>query len=193
MQKRKVLYAVLGVVGLLTILVVGVGAVYAQGPRPPVDATRDEECSCGEEGGYGRGRWMRDGQERGMRGESLVEVTAEVTGLSKEEVVAALESGQTFAQIAEAQGVDPQAIVDAFIAEREEMLKEAVAEGRLTQEQADQMLDEMTEHLSERLDEPWTPFGGTEGWEGRGRMGRSGFECGQRPGAGFPARFFPHR
>ena len=190
MQKRKVLYAVLGVVGLLTVLVVGVGSAYAHGPRPPTDVIRDEECLCGEEDGYGRGRWMRDGQVWGMRGDSLVEVTAEVTGLSEQEVITALESGQTFAQIAEAAGVDPQAIVDAFVAEREEVLEAAVSEGRLTQEQADEMLEEMSEHLAERLSEPWTPFGGAEGWSGHGRMGRGPFGHGPRPGIG---RFFPHR
>ncbi|HHS98003.1 MAG TPA: hypothetical protein ENK08_08930 [Chloroflexi bacterium] len=189
MRKRKMLYAVLGTVGLLSVLLAaGVGTVYAYGPRPPVDVPQEVECPYWASG-EGVGGWMRGGLRWGMRGVSLVEATAQATGLSEDEVIAALESGQTFAQIAEAQGVDPQAIVDAFVAEREEMLEEAVSEGRLTQEQADEMLEEMSEHLAERLSEPWTPFGGTEGWNGHGRpTGR-----GMRPGAGFPSRFFPHQ
>lgn len=197
MQKRKVLYTVLGTVGLLSVLLaVGVGAVYAYGPRPPVDGSRYAECPYWEDGaafGWRMHGWrMHGGPVWGMRGGSLVEATAEATGMSHEEVVAALADGQTFAQIAEAAGVDPKAIVDAFVTERKEMLQEAVSEGRLTQEQADQMLEEMTEHISERLDEPWTAFCG-EGWHGRGRMGRRGFEYGLCPGAGFPSRFSPCR
>ena len=164
MLKRKGLYGVLGAVGVLVILFGAVGAVYAQGPRPPVDdRPLDEECPYYEGGGYAHGGWMRPGW--GMGGFSLVDATAEATGLTADEVVAALQDGQTFAQIAEAQGVDPQAIVDAFLAERETRLEEAVDEGRLTQEQADEMLAEMAEHLTDRLDEEWTPhpFGGRMG------------------------------
>jgi hypothetical protein len=113
-----------------------------------------------------------------------VGATAEATGLTVGEVVALLQDGQTFAQIAEAQGVDPQAIVDALLAEREAVLEEAVAEGRLTQEQADGMLAEMAEHLPDRLEEEWTPrpFGG-----GVGRRG--GFGRGIIPGSRFSPRW----
>jgi hypothetical protein len=42
--------------------------------------------------------------------------------------------------------------VAALIAPRAELLNQAVADGRLTQEQADAMLEEMTEHLTEQLE-----------------------------------------
>jgi hypothetical protein len=114
----------------------------------------------------------------------LVDATAEATGLTVEEVVAALQEGQTFAQIAEAQGVDPQAIVDVFLAERKAALDQAVADGRLTQEQADQMLEQMAEHVSEQLEQPWAPrpFGDS-------RTGRGHFGHWSRPGTGFAPRF----
>jgi len=119
------------------------------------------------------GGWMW-----GMRGFSLVDATAEATGLTVDEVIAALQEGQTFAQIATEHGVDPQAIVDAFLADRKAALEQAVADGRLTQEQADQMLKEMAEHVSARLEQAWSPrLGG-------GRMGRGGSGCGAQPGAG---------
>ncbi|HIE38569.1 MAG TPA: hypothetical protein EYH30_09035 [Anaerolineales bacterium] len=185
MLKRKSLYAVLGVVGVLVILLGAIGAVYAQGPRPPVDDRPfDGECPYYEDGGYARRGRMRPG--RGMGGFSLVDGTAEATGLTEEEVVAALREGQTFAEIAEAQGVDPRAIVDRLLAERKELLEEAVAEGRLTQERADEMLEEMAEHLSEHLEEGWTDRHGADGDHSFG--GRRG-----RPGAGFAPRVSPRR
>jgi len=174
MLKRKSLYVVLGIVSLLAVLLGAVGVAYAQGPQPPLGDRpfcNDGSCDCD-------GR-MAGGLSFGMRGFSLVDATAEATGLTVDEVIAALQAGQTFAQIAEEQGVDPQAIVDAFLADRQAVLEQAVADGRLTQEQADEMLAEMTEHVSERLDETWTPqsFGG-------GRMGRSGSQGGAQPGTG---------
>jgi uncharacterized protein (DUF433 family) len=182
MLKRKSLYVVLGIVSLLAVLLGAVGVAYAQGPQPPLGDRpfcNDGSCDCDGQ--------MVGGLSFGMRGFSLVDATAEATGLTVDEVIAALQAGQTFAQIAEEQGVDPQAIVDAFLADRQAVLEQAVADGRLTQEQADEMLAEMTEHVSERLDETWTPqsFGG-------GRMGRSGSggssEGGTQPGTGFGPR-----
>jgi hypothetical protein len=124
----------------------------------------------------------------GKRGFSLVDAAAEVTGLTAEEVITALQEGETFAEIAEAEGVDPQAIADAFLAEREAALEEAVADDRLTEEQADRMLEQMTEHVSERLEESWMPhsFGG-------GRMGPPMGGCGgwAQPRSGFGPRFSP--
>lgn len=164
MLKRKSLYVVLGAVSLLVVLLGAVGVAYAQGPQPPLDDRPFCDsglCDCGSR--------MAGGLSFGMRGFSLVDATAEATGLTVDEVIAALQDGQTFAQIAEEQDVDPQAIVDAFLADRQAALEQAVADGRLTREQADEMLAEMTEHVSVRMEQTWTPraFGG-------GRMGQSG-------------------
>ncbi|HUV90962.1 MAG TPA: hypothetical protein VMY80_15005 [Anaerolineae bacterium] len=178
MLKRKSLYVVLGAVSLLAVLLGAVGVAYAQGPQPPLDdrpLCNSGSCDCG-------GR-MAGGLSFGMRGFSLVDATAETTGLTVDEVIAALQEGQTFAEIAQAQGVEPQAIVDAFLADRQAALEQAVADGRLTQEQADEMLAEMTEHVSVQMEQTWMPraFGG-------GRMGRSGSgggsEGGTQPGSG---------
>ena len=182
MLKHKRLYVALGIVGALVVLAGTVGVAYAQGPQPPVD---DCPCGCGDGGRMGGGPGW------GMQGSSLVDATAEATGLPVDEVIAALQEGQTFAQIAEAQGVDPQAIVDAFLADRKAALEQAMADGRLTQEQADRMLEEMTEHVSERLAQAWSPR-----FFGDGRMGRGSLESGwdmpgrsNRQGAGRAPRF----
>jgi len=175
MFKNKTL-VVIGVVGALTLLLGGVGVAYAyaQGPQPPVeDGTF-----------YGRGRFPGGGMfgfggvfsdEAPMRGRtSLVGATAEVTGLSDEEVIAALNEGQTFADIAEGAGVDPQEIVDAAVAEHEARLQAAVDAGRLTNEQMEQMFEDVREHVTDELDETHEPrlFGGGRFGAG-GLLGRS--------------------
>ena len=177
MLKHKGLYVVLGIAGALVALLGTVGVAYAQGPQPPVD---NRSFRNNDTYGYASpmgGGWM------GMRGYSLVDATAEATGLTVDEVIAELQAGQTFAQIATEQGVDPQAIVDAFVAERKATLDEAVADGRLTQEQVDQMLAEMTEHLSEQLDQTWTPGSFSNGGMGQGNAG-----SGVQQGTGFASR-----
>lgn len=172
MSKHKAMYAMLGVVGAVVLLLGAVGVAYAQGPQPPAGNGPSYGCSgCGYAGGTcGYGGGVAGGPIWGMEGFSLVDATATATGLPVDQVIAALQEGKTFAQIAEESGVDPQAIVDVFLADREAELAQAVAEGRITQEQADQMLAEMAEHVSARLDLAWTPrsFGG-------GRMGTSAF------------------
>jgi len=188
MFKHRGLYVALGMVGALVVLMGSVGVAYAQGPQPPV-AERPfyRSGDCDGSGAYGTAGGVGGGWAWGMGGFSLVDATAEATGLTVDEVIAFLEEGQTFAQIAEAQGVTPQAIVDAFLADRAAALEQAVADGRLTQEQADQMLEEMAEHIYEHLEQPWTPrdFGG-------GRMGRGSLGRGVQTGAGSAHRFSPH-
>ena len=72
--------------------------------------------------------------------------------MTVEELSAALAEGKTVAEIAAEQGVELGALVAALIAPRAEFLNQAVVDGRLTQEQADAMLEEMTEHLTWQLE-----------------------------------------
>ncbi|MBN1815523.1 MAG: hypothetical protein JXA14_27065 [Anaerolineae bacterium] len=132
----------------------------------------------GPRGGHpgGMGGWM-GGYEN-----SLMAVAADQLGMAVDELVAALQDGETtIADLASAQGLDPQVIADEYIAGRADLLAQAVADGRITQEQADLMLDHMAEEVVEHLSEPF-PFGGhgqggclggtgTPGSFGRGRMG----------------------
>jgi len=116
----------------------------------------------------GSGNGNGPGGCRGDHANSLVAVAAETLGMERADLVAELQDGKTIAQVAEEQGVDIQAIVEAFLAPRAEMLAEAVAEGRITQEQADRMLDRMTEKVTKRLNEPFSPRDGFESGHGYG-------------------------
>ena len=118
----------------------------------------------GKLGGFARGfaKGYRMGGWMGGPENSLIAVAADQLDLSVKDLLAELRDGKTIAQVAEERGVEPQAIVEAFIAVRSETLSEAVADGRITQERADWMLEHMEEEATEHLNEPF-PFG-----EGRG-------------------------
>jgi hypothetical protein len=177
MLRNKKWYIVLGVAGALVLLLGGVGIAYAQRPRPASEGelflggglSRD----AGPFGGQTLGRAIPQAAlHRGLfRGSgplwALVGVTADVTGLSEEDVVTALKDGQPIAAIAESQDVDPQEIVDAAVAQAEARLQEAVDNGRLTEEQMDRILERLAEELPERLEEPWEPGGPAGGVLGR--------------------------
>ncbi len=106
----------------------------------------------GRGGGYGLGGGR--GGAWGGPDNSLVAVAANVLGMDQTELVAALNSGQTIADVAKAKGVALDKIVDAFIARRAEALNQAVTDGRLTQAQADTMLATMKANVTAQLSAP---------------------------------------
>jgi hypothetical protein len=100
-----------------------------------------------------------------------MDAAAEALGISEAQLSKRLRNGRTLQQIAKAQGKDyadvKAAIRDAVKTE----LDAAVEDGTLTQQQADEMLEHLTEHLDEGRF-----FGG------RG-PGGPGFRGGPPPGA----------
>lgn len=89
---------------------------------------------------------------------SLVAIAAEQLAMSQTDLVAALQSGKTVAQVAAEQKVDTSTIVDAFIAPRADLLNQRFADGQLTQAQADTMLAVIKAHVTEQLNQPWTEW-----------------------------------
>ncbi|MFZ1491065.1 MAG: hypothetical protein WAS51_14100, partial [Ilumatobacteraceae bacterium] len=70
-------------------------------------------------GGHGRhGRFMRG-----------LSTAAETIGITEEELATALRDGQTIAEVAEANSVDPQTVIDALVAEAETRITTMVNEG----------------------------------------------------------------
>ena len=62
---------------------------------------------------------------RGHRGDSLA-AAAEAIGISEDDLRTALEDGQSIAQVAEAEGVDVQIVIDALVADATERLEAAI-------------------------------------------------------------------
>jgi uncharacterized protein YidB (DUF937 family) len=110
-----------------------------------------------------------------------LETMAEALGMTTEELVSELQDGKTVAEVAEAQGVDLDTVVDAVLAEIEERLDTLVEEGRLTQEQADERLENARERVTERMNNSPPPAGMGPG---AGMADESGAGSFQRPGRG---------
>ncbi len=161
LTRKSVVFGI--VVALLLSLVVA-GAALAQGPAnrpadvPFVDEDGDGVCDvCGEAVG-GRmmgGRWtgrggLVFGQNDAWHGATLVSVAAEQLDMTVQELVAELE-GKTLEQVIVAHGGDPTAVVEAYLAARKAVLDQLVADGRITQVQADTMLARMAEEANEHL------------------------------------------
>jgi len=161
-KKRLAVLSGLTLIVVLVASLVGTTLVFADEPTP----TPEAPFGCR---GMGLGLWGRSW--------TMFDTAAEALGLTPEEFFAELHSGKTLAEIAEEQGVELEAVQEAVNAIRVEAMTEAiqqaVEEGRISQEQADWLL--------EGLEQGFFPMGrgfgfrhGMKGGFGFGRM-RGGF------------------
>ena len=101
------------------------------------------------------------GRGPGIRG-ARIEAAAEVLGVSEDDLRTALRDGTTLAEVAEEKGVDVQDVIDALVADAKTRIAEAVTDGKITQEQADERLESLTDHIT-RLVEEGFPKGRPDG------------------------------
>lgn len=133
-----------GIAALVAALgVIAVGAVaFAQGPfgGPGIDPFG---------GGHGRFPLLNPEQAEAHH-EQMQQAMADALGMTVEELDAAHAEGKTLSEIAEGQGVDLAEMRDTMRAPFKQMLDQAVADGTLTQEQA----DSIRQHMADRQG-PW--------------------------------------
>jgi uncharacterized phage infection (PIP) family protein YhgE len=114
---------------VIALLAVGATAVYAQGGPG------------GGRGSFGGGAGLNN----------QLDAVAEALGLEADELQTALADGQTIAEVADAQGVALDDVIAALTADRADALAEQVADGSLSQEQADAMLALLEANLNQML------------------------------------------
>ena len=132
-RKTAIIVSMVALVGLLA----GATTAFAWGPREGTDARY---------GGYGA---------RG--GQGFITVVAEEIGLTQAELVAELQGGKTIEQVALEIGVDPAAIVETFVAAKQERLDQAVTNGVITDEQANEGMALIEANATDHLTQAW-PF-----------------------------------
>ncbi len=93
------------------------------------------------------GRHHRRGRRPGADGE----VVAEIIGIDVDTLREELRSGSSLADIATANGVDPQTVIDALVDAAEEHLDLAVQNGRLTEEEAADKAEQIEERVTARV------------------------------------------
>jgi hypothetical protein len=95
---------------------------------------------------------------RGHFGAGL-DAAAEAIGIESEELRAALRDGSTIAEVAEANDVDVETVVDALVADAEAHLDEAVEDGRLSEEEATERKADLPERIEALVNGERPAFG----------------------------------
>ncbi|WP_353829175.1 hypothetical protein [Agromyces sp. SYSU T0242] len=86
------------------------------------------------------------------RGHQPIEsVLDEVLGISHAELHARMDAGQNLAAVATDLGIDPQALIDALVADFSPVIDQALEDGIITQDQADDYLAQLEEAFTERV------------------------------------------
>jgi len=155
---------------LLTMMLVGILAalaitsvVSAQNPTPPAPGQ-----------GWGRGGMMgspmmgQGGMVAGSMHDYMFPLLAEKLGLTVDELTDLYAKGETFWTAAESQGFTVEQAQQMMTDARSEALDRMVADGVITQEQADWMKDHMGQGR-----------GGCGGGRGPGRGGMGGWRAAQ--------------
>ena len=168
------------------VLILGAFTVLAQDDQPTFPPTVPGYGSGmmgGQQGGMMNGRGgmmngqrggMMNGQHSGMMGSfSLPGVVAQMLDLTVDEVLTELSSGISIAELAANHGVDAQAVIDETLAQHQIALETAVANGTLSQEQADLMQANMAAMIATRVNQPWGSMSGGRGF-GHGAGGCHG-------------------
>ena len=96
----------------------------------------------------------------------------DLLGIEGEALREAFSEGQTLADVAETQGVDVQSVIDLLVGNAEDRIAQAVEDGKLTAEEAEEKLAEITDKVTDKVNN-----GG-----GFGKHGRGGHGHGRGPG-----------
>jgi lambda repressor-like predicted transcriptional regulator len=155
-KKLKYLGLALGIAALLT-LTLGT-TVFADNGDAPAAGTY-----CG---GYG---WHGFQDEQG----TCTETVSELLGLTTDEICDLRQDGSSLADIAAANGVTLEELVNAVMADKIAAVEALVADGTITQEQADLMISRMAERTEDMVTSTTTGqaqwrMGGGSGMAGQG-------------------------
>jgi hypothetical protein len=163
---KKKLLAVVGVVALITVvgLVMG-GIAIAQSETPPAQTVPATP---------GNMPWGKGFGCMGAGGWNNFDAMAKALNLTPTQLFEKLHEGKTLADIATEQGVDLTKVQEAANAERVQAMKDAIAQavkdGKITQAQADWML--------QGLEQGYMGKGRGFGFDGMGGRGMRGFRGG---------------
>lgn len=119
--------------------------------------------------GFGRGDHDGDRMLLGElkeRVEAVGEQLIALLGVDEEQLETELKAGKSLAEIATANGVEPQAVIDLLTSEAESMIDEALAEGEIEQAEADELREELLPMIGTFVN---------EGFRGLARELRGGF------------------
>lgn len=106
-----------------------------------IQAMKDELAGSDHKPGGPRGHGGGGPRHRVLDG--MFDVAANTFGVSVDDLKAALQAGQSVADVANAHSVDPAAVVTAIVDAGTAKIDQAVTDGQLTQPQADKLKDHL--------------------------------------------------
>ena len=166
-NRRATLWFLLGAFACIfaigAIFALSSGAVQAS-PLAQATATPGPKSGISPKSGYGFGH--RGGNE-------FISATASVTGLTEQEVVTELRNGKSLAQIAQGKGKTADDVIKAARTQLQDLLKQTVTNGRITQAQADAKLAQFDQAAPQVVNDTTLGLG-----PGRGFGPGSGFKGG---------------
>jgi hypothetical protein len=188
MRHKIVTVAVAGVFGATSLAIAGPALAETTAPgttttaTSPVDrikealnglvsdktltqAQADKVASTLASADLGGGRGGPGG--RGGRGPGLA-AAATALKMTEADLHTALHEGKSLAQVAKDKGVSVDTLIAALVKAEKERIAQDVADGRLTQAEADQRLADVTERVTERVNRthPARPDASTEQKQG---------------------------
>lgn len=129
-------------------------------------STGEKSNVDGDTRGHGRG---------GFRGGNLLSETAEVLGMEQSEIQTQLEAGKTFADIAEGKGLTKEVFLQKLIDLETSKIEERLSEGKLTETQAAEQKEKLSDRLEKAIDSSDIGRGGHGKENGMGHgLGRFG-------------------
>ncbi|GGG15883.1 hypothetical protein [Paenibacillus abyssi] len=137
----------------------------------------DESSSAQSDSSFERGgkRGGFGGMHGGMRGGNLMQETAEILNIAESVIRTELQSGKTFAQIAEANGLTKEEYLSKLEAAQTETIDGLLSAGTITQEQADTQKEGLADRLAQVIEMNKADFGGHGKGHGKGHgFGRFG-------------------
>ena len=149
MRKTTTLTALIAAGALAVGGVVLAPAALAATADDDARSTTENHERRGPDAGHGPGGG-HDG-ERGEHRGAAIEIILETLGIAADELRDARQDGTSLAELAEAQGVEVATLIDALVSAAEERIAEHVADGDLTQEEADERLAEAEERITDRV------------------------------------------
>jgi hypothetical protein len=151
-MKKKALFAAMSA-GLLA----GTGAGFVLGVPGLTSAAGDVETDSIDERSSDGAKDGADGRHGGGKGKGgkmgSPETLATALGVDTETLRSEFAAGKSIADIAEEQGIEIDAVVEALVADLEEHLNEHVADGSLTEDEAADKLANAEAKIAEKVTE----------------------------------------
>lgn len=165
MQERNLLRRigqVAVVIGLSGTIVLSSSDVSAAAAAAPEDGSAVEMTAPATDPSAAKG----DEKKRHHKRFRLFEDASRIIGIDEQELKKQLHAGKSLAEVAQSKGISEVDLIDRLLAVRVQKIDEAVKAGKIPQEKADRVKDQLPQRLKEFVNKKdWKEWKGPKGHE----------------------------